>query len=191
MNRDRRTYFRIDEHVALSFEPVSAQTAAERSADEFFPGSAVLRLHAELKRVDAEAAQLILPVKEQSRALGDYLHLLDRKIELLTQHLMADQQKVPLKPRPVNLSDNGIAFGNPEPLESGQHLALHITFLPSHAGVVLFAEVVRCEPDPINGWQIAAEFQHITSQQQQLISQQIMRAQLAEKRRQHDEDGLH
>src|SRR5690625_7275239 len=77
--------------------------------------------------------------------------------------------------REVNLSEGGVAFSNPTAIEEGQFLALHLLFLPSYAGVVLFAQVVRCEAQHNGQFNIGANFHKASSAQKQFLSQQIMR----------------
>ena len=139
------------------------------------------------KKIDNENAQLLHQIKDVSRPLAEYLHNQNRKIELLGQELMAEQKPQPPSKtiRQVNLSEGGIAFGSTNAINAGQLIALRLVFLPSNAGLILFAKVIRCDASDGGEFQIAAKFHQINDIQQQLIGQQIMRAQMAEKRRAH------
>lgn len=182
---ERRSFFRIDETIALEFKPVDASTANQAQPEALFSNANSLKLYAELKKIDAENAQYMFQIKELSRPLAEYLHNLNRKIELLGQQLMADQKPLPQSKtlKQVNLSEGGIAFGSATAAKIDDFISMRIVFLPSNAGLILFAKVIRCEPTPTGEYQIAAKFHRITDLQQQLIGQQIMRAQMAEKRR--------
>jgi hypothetical protein len=185
---ERRSYFRIDESIALEFKIVDETTANKGQAEALFGNANSLKLYSELKKIDADNAQFLFQIKEISRPLAEYLHNLNRKIELLGQVLMTDQKPLPPSKtiRQVNLSEGGIAFGSASALNAGDHIGLRIVFLPSNAGLILFAKIIRCEPSHTGEFQIAAKFHHINDVQQQLIGQQIMRAQMAEKRRLQD-----
>jgi len=182
---ERRSFFRIDETIALEFRNVDEPTANKTQPEALFSNANSLKLYSELKKIDAENAQFLFQIKELSRPLAEYLHNLNRKIELLGQQLMTDQKPSPPSKtlRQVNLSEGGIAFGSSNSVNAGDFIALRIVFLPSNAGLILFARVIRCEPSNTGEFQIAAKFHRITDVQQQLIGQQIMRAQMAEKRR--------
>lgn len=182
---ERRSFFRIDESIALECKLIDASAVKAGQPEAFFNNSHSLKLYSELKKIDSENIQYLHDIKEISRTLGEYLHNLNRKIELLGQELMAEQMPQPPSKilKQVNLSEGGISFGSSNAIAAGQFIALHIIFLPSHAGLVLFAKVIRCEPDTDGEFQIAAGFYNIDETQQQLIGQQIMRAQMAEKRR--------
>lgn len=182
---ERRSYFRIDETIALEFKEVDEPTANRSQPEALFSNANSLKLYSELKKIDAENAQFLFQIKELSRPLAEYLHNLNRKMELLGQQLMADQKPVsPSKTiKQVNLSEGGIAFGSSSSLKADDFIALRIVFLPSNAGLILFAKIIRCEASNAGEFQVAAKFHRITDVQQQLIGQQIMRAQMAEKRR--------
>lgn len=181
---ERRSYFRIDETIALECKLID-QSDLKSPAEAFFNNTRSLKLYSELKKIDSENTQFLHQIKELSRPLAEYLHNQNRKIELLSQELMAEQ-----KPQPpsktiklVNLSEGGISFGSTNAIELSRYIVLHMIFLPSNAGLVLFAKVIRCDPTKNGEFQIAAGFYNIHETQQQLIGQQIMRAQMAEKRR--------
>jgi hypothetical protein len=182
---ERRSFFRIDESIALELKVVTEQIVKDNQPESLFSNAGSLKLYSELRKIDNDNSQLLHQIKELSRPLAEYLHNLNRKIELLGQELMADQKPQPPSKtiRQVNLSEGGIAFGSNTDVPAGQFIALRLVFLPSNAGLVLFAKIIRCEPNNSGEFQIAAKFLHINDIQQQLIGQQIMRAQMAEKRR--------
>lgn len=187
---ERRSFFRIDETIALEFKSIDELTATKTQPDVLFSNANSLKLYSELKKIDADNAQFLFQIKELSRPLAEYLHNLNRKIELLGQELMADQKPLPPSKtiKQVNLSEGGIAFGSTNELVAGSYIGLRIVFLPSNSGLILFAKIIRCEPSNTGEFQIAAKFHRISDLQQQLIGQQIMRAQMAEKRRLHEND---
>lgn len=182
---ERRSYFRMDETIALEFKATDEITANKNQPETQFGNANSLKLYSELKKIDSDNAQFLFQIKELSRPLAEYLYNLNRKIELIGQELMAEQKPTPPSKtiKQVNLSEGGIAFGSDTLLKAGDYISLRIVFLPSNAGLVLFAKIIRCEPDKTGEYQVAAKFHRITDLQQQLIGQQIMRAQMAEKRR--------
>lgn len=182
---ERRSYFRIDESIALEYKEVDEQTANNGEAESLYHDAADSKLYAELKKIDSDTAQLLYQIKDSNRALGEYLYNINRKIELLSQRLMAEHRPPALTriTRQVNLSEGGIAFGCEKPIASNTFIAMRLTFLPSYAGLILFAKVIRCELGSAGDYQIAAKFHRTNNSQQQVIGQQIMRAQMADKRR--------
>jgi hypothetical protein len=181
---ERRSYFRIDETIALEFKKVDEITANTAVPELQFPKTASLQLFNELRKIDQDNAHLFHLIKDGNRALGEYLHNLNRKIDLISQQLMADYKPLPPSKtiKQVNLSEGGIAFGSSEEVKADDFIVIRLVFLPSNAGMVIFAKVVRVEPNK-GEYQLAARFHRINDAQQQLIGQQIMRSQMAEKRK--------
>lgn len=187
---ERRLYFRIDDYVDIEYLTVDEQTRQRAPAEHLFPGSGALKTYAELKRIDSEATQLFYQIKDKDRQIADYLYLLNRKIDLLGQELISEPRRhrsaSSQNDQRVSISEGGVAFTHTRPIETGQLLALNLTFLPTYVGLALYAHVTRCEPVHTGLYEIAAEFESLSETQQQLLSQQIMRVQLAEKRRHQD-----
>jgi hypothetical protein len=187
---ERRSYFRIDESIALEYRAVDEATATRGDVDKVYPDSDSIALYSELKKIDSDNAQLLFQLKNGNRALGDYLHNLNRKIDLLSQRILAEHKPPALThiTRQVSLSEGGIAFGSAKPIAANAYIALRLTFLPSYAGLIIFAKVIRCELCKAGDYQIAAKFYRARDSQLQIIGQQIMRAQLADRRQQHAKD---
>jgi hypothetical protein len=183
---ERRSFFRIDESIAVEYREVDESTANREEAESIYPDSGSIALHGELKKIDSDNAQLLYQLKNGNRALGDYLHNLNRKIELLAQRLMAEHKPPALTDitRQVSLSEGGIAFGSAKPIAQNSYVALRLTFLPSYAGLIVFAKIIRCELCKAGDYQIAAKFHHARETQLRIIGQQIMRAQMADRRQQ-------
>lgn len=186
---ERRSFFRINENIALEYREVDDAVALHGEPEQLYADAVTSGLHAELKKIDSENAALLFQLKNENRTLGEYLHNLNRKIDVLGQQLMSEHMPPALTqlPSQVNLSEGGIAFGSVKPITQNSYIALRMTFLPGHAGVIVFARVVRCEPGESGDYQIAATFIRVKDAQLQVIGQQIMRAQMAD-RRQHIRD---
>lgn len=187
---ERRSYFRIDESIAVEYKAVDEQTANAGEAERVYPDSAAIALQAELKKIDSDNGQLLYQLKNTNRALGDYLHNLNRKIELLAQQLLTEHKPPALTDitRQVSLSEGGIAFGSAKPIAQHTYVALRLTFLPSYVGLIIFAKIIRCELCKAGDYQIAAKFYRPRDAQLRIIGQQIMRAQMADRRQQQAQD---
>ncbi len=189
-NRERRSFFRINQDIVLDYRVVEAYTANHEDAGSLFQASPLSELLSALRRIDAESGQLLHSITENNRQIADYLGNINRKIELLTQHmLMQDSGNQQLVTTSVNLSEGGIAFATEKPVYKGSFLALRLLFLPSYVSVVVFAQVVRSETGKDERHQLAAKFHRLQEQQAQVLSRQIMQAQLEAKRRRQQASG--
>ncbi len=199
---ERRALFRINEQLLLNYCVVTSDDL-NKPIDNFFPESQTIALLAEFQQLDHDAKQLLRTISEQQRQVGEYLSILNRKVELLAQQLLSsDTQASDEDKIQVNISESGIAFNCQQAVAPGSHLALQLTFLPQHIGIQLFAKVIRCdaidkqpkETQPTGGdntaelsaspsYRLAVEFHAVDDAQRQLLAKQIMQAQLAAKRR--------
>lgn len=189
---ERRSYFRIDENIALEYREVDEQTAKQAEPESLYPDSTTSNLYSELKKIDSENSQLLYQLKADNRALGEYLHNLNRKLDFLAQQIMAEHKPTALTTitRQVNLSEGGIAFGSAKSIAQNSYVALRLTFLPSHASLIIFAKIIRCELCKAGDYQIAAKFYRAKDSQLQIVGQQIMRAQMADRRQQQAKQQL-
>ena len=182
---ERRSFFRINQDIVLDYRTVAADVAERGDIDGLFPPSRTTDLLSGLRQVDSESSQLLHSITENNRQIADYLGKLNKKLELLTQHILTAEGHQPqLNTTRVNLSEGGIAFSTAKPVYKGSYIALRLMFLPSYISVVLFARVVRSDSNGDDGHQLAARFHRLQEQQAQILSRQIMQAQQAAKRRQ-------
>ena len=181
---DKRSFFRVKSELALSYHSVDAYSAENHHIEEEFPqDSNSLTLFAELKRIDSEASGLLMQIAEHSRATADYLALQHKKLDLITHQLVSEQyMDSGISPSHVNLSAGGMAFKSQKPLYKGSYLALRLLFTNSFTVIACFARVIRCDKTNDNQHQIAVKFFRLAEPQQQLLSKQIMQAQMNAKR---------
>lgn len=186
MTSERRSYFRIDSEIALSFHSIDNYTLENSSPEEQFPeDQSSLQWLTELRRLDHEASAHLSAISELSRPLADYLHILNKKVDLIAQQSQnSDPSSKSLLPAHVNLSEGGIAFKSRKALYKGSHLALRLRFLNSYSTLLCFASVVRCDSSEADVYKVACRFRKLTGSQRELLAKNIMQAQMAARRRQ-------
>ncbi len=175
---ERREYFRIDVEARVDVAEPDSPAPLEHDPAGYFSQSGVLHTLAELKKLDTEAMQVQQQIKDNDRALGEYLHLLSRKVDILALYCLNTNAESLGDNQKVTISEGGLDFNHGQNIKSGAPIALMLVFSQPTMAIALHARVVRCEPDPTTGFTIAAEFQYQNSAQRQQISQQIMRAQM-------------
>ncbi|WP_339615470.1 PilZ domain-containing protein [uncultured Gilvimarinus sp.] len=182
---ERRDYFRLTLNAIVELKALAAKPLVTSGADatSHFTSSRILQTMAELKRLELDGGQLQQQIKDADRALGEYLNILTRKIDVLAQFCLSSQVTDYASAQAIELSEGGLMFHHSEPLPEHQWLALMLSFESPLMATALHAQVIRCEPDRGNGYLIAAEFLYLNAAERQQISQQIMRAQLESARR--------
>lgn len=181
---DKRSFFRVKSELALSYHTVDVFTAENSPIEEQFPeDSSNLTLFSELKRIDSESSALLTQVAEQSRPTADYLSLINKKLDLITQQLVAEQYlDSNINPSHVNISEGGAAFKSQKSIYKGSHIALRLLFTSTFTVIATFARVIRCDKLKDDSYQIAVKFSKLNTPQQELLAKHIMQAQLQAKR---------
>ena len=187
-DNERRQFFRTGCDVLLDVKPVDKETAEKTSAEEIFSDGNDFTLLGEFQQLDQHCLQLSANLGKLDKNLLDYLSLTQRKINQLSQIVMARLPDLNALPRQrVEISENGVSFCGDRFFYLDSILALRLVFLPDYQSVVLFGKVVRCEQGaaraattPMAGrdlYHIAAHFLPLTESSRRVIAQQVLKAQ--------------
>lgn len=133
MASDKRSYFRIDDYLKMTWRPVGSEPTKS-------PGA----LEAELEDINDQLNDLIAVVFQSSPAMGEALGFLNRKIDLLVQRDTKDSA-MPQTVR-VNLSGSGIGFVWHEPAIADSEIDMVLVLEPSGVSVRVRGTVVECSP---------------------------------------------
>lgn len=187
-NDNRRNYFRVNHDVIFECRSVDTYCAAHGEPESAFDDSTATGLTAELRRIDREAAKTLKALADRDPILSNYLHLLTKKVDLVARHtLVAAAMPEPHGTKRINLSESGLAFNSDKAFYKGKFLAIRLLFLPSYVPMTAFAEVVRCQSKPTEDGQetyhVAARFHRLPSADRQELTRQIMKAQVAHRRK--------
>ncbi|WP_461520255.1 PilZ domain-containing protein [Porticoccus sp.] len=139
---DRRNYYRINDHVGLSYSVLNGTDTKPQTHGEH-PQILLATLLSEIDREFNQVTNLLWQENPlQAKALG----LLNKKLSLVTEALTnkngvsADR----FEEVQVNISGSGMAFDSPIRLEKGMRLLLSLTLKPSNSLIKLHAFVVDC-----------------------------------------------
>ncbi|MCY1213349.1 PilZ domain protein [compost metagenome] len=177
---DRREYYRIEDTIALEFQPLKqGETADASGADS---ASQLFGLLSELHLMDFESQHLLRHIHERDRTLASYLKVINKRIDLLGQALAQSLLRDIGPARQVTLSEGGISFGSAQPLEPGTHLAIKLVLMPQALGMLLRAVVVHSQPREDGQFEIGTEFEAPTDAQRQLLARHILQKQAQQRR---------
>lgn len=176
---ERRQHFRIDDNVWFEYkilEPGSCYSDSSLEDDLLNQaGLRYIETSRYFKSIDFELSELTQAIGLREPALAHYLNLLNAKIDHLTHHLcMSDQ--APL--RKVNISLGGMAFKSKENIPKHSYLKLVIYTKPKMIPIIVNAMVVYSEHQGPSCYRTAVQFENLTVEQEQLLSQHIMYAQV-------------
>lgn len=182
--QEKRSFFRVDQELVLDYKVVDAYTAENETAEEQFDDPMPMHLFSKMNQLDRQAHQLFQVITKDNKNVADYLKIINKKISLLSQEIIASYSPTKMATTKVNISEAGMGFIAEKPIYKGSHIALRMVFLPDYSGLSCFSEVVRCESMKGELHHIAVKFQALNESDQQILSKQIMQVQLAAKRNQ-------
>lgn len=177
--QERRQHFRIEDQIYFEYkilEPGNCYSD-QSLTDELLgqAGQRYLETSRYFQSLDYELAELTQSIGLKEPALAHYLNLLNAKIDHLTRYLtMGEKTEL----RKVNISLGGMAFKSREKIHEKTYLKVVIYTKPKMVPIVVNAMVVYSEPTEPAQYRTAIQFENMTSEQEQLLSQHIMYAQV-------------
>lgn len=192
---NRRSYFRIDDSVLLTYRQVPEEELLESLSNlEETVGDAFI-LAASFANISRATRPLNRQARRELPAVANYLNVLERKIDILARIILTQQMGVEEEQTSeVNLSAGGLEFQAGEPLPVDSTLEIRLVVFPSRIGILAGGRVLRCESgnnehDPVS-YTIALEFTHLRESDRQLIIKHMLNKQSMQlrQRRSHEED---
>lgn len=176
---ERRQHFRIDDEVYFEYKVIEPRTfnSDKLLTDELLgnSGQRFLETTRYFQSLDYELAKLTQALALKEPAIAHYLNLLNAKIDYLMRHLSIGEKKPKHK---VNISLGGMAFESKTKIKEKTPLKIVIYTKPKMIPIILNAIVVYSQYLPNHCYRIAVQFETLTPEQEQLLSQHIMLAQV-------------
>lgn len=176
-NQERRRYFRIVDQVAISYRLLSEEEGVATGVGINSPAALIVQLE---NQISASLETL----RSAQPQVHELLELFNRKINLvlsLDDSISPPDSEQQKRSQQVNISACGIAFPSHEQLRPNDKILLDLTLFPSNVCLKLVAVVIRCEPlsEPIgeDAHMIRADFVDITSNEQEVLVQHVIKRQ--------------
>ncbi|HRD70457.1 MAG: PilZ domain-containing protein [Legionella sp.] len=176
---ERRQHFRIDDHIYFDYRVVApGEFCSDLSITNQLLGTngqKYMEAAQYFQNIDYELSELTQAIGIKEPALAHYLNLLNAKIDYLSrQMLMAGKIQL----RKVNISLGGMAFKTPELLKEKTNLKIVIYTKPKMIPIILDAMVVYSQYQSEGNYRTSVAFDGLTADQEQLLSQHILQAQV-------------
>lgn len=176
---ERRQHFRIDDQLYFDYKILEAGSiCSDKSiAEELLGqnGQRYLETTQYFQSLDYELSELTQSIALKEPTIAHYLNLLNAKIDHLAHHLLVGE-KIHL--RKVNISLGGMAFKTKERIKEKTRVKIVIYTKPKMIPIILDTIVVYSQYFNENSYRTAVQFEQLTSEQEQLLSQHIMLAQV-------------
>lgn len=187
---DKRHFFRINDSVNLSHRFVDeAQTKQNLQATSSLLDNCSLSSALEL--IAEESTVLHSKLEKIHSDFADYLKLLDIKIDLIAQAVVAlspSEDVSANETRNANVSVSGLGFESNEALKAGQFLEIKMLLVHSTVVIVTYAKVIYCEknPDSYSSYPyfVGVDFVNMKENDRDLLSKHVAKKQLQQIRQQ-------
>ncbi len=183
---DRRKYFRVACDATIEIKPRTDDPADSGKINDLFTLSKWFNLRAAMSSLDLEANHLIRQISENDKNIGQFLQIINQKVNLLAniivENQQADEQDTVTR---INISEGGIATPYPLSFEEDSLVAAKVTLLPDGLGLLLPCRIKACQKtdsDPL--YQLNLGFENLDQSVQQIVSRFLakeQRRQLAKK----------
>ncbi|STX50765.1 type IV pilus assembly PilZ [Legionella busanensis] len=176
---ERRQHFRIDDEIYFEYKVIEPGDFSSDKAltDELLgqSGQRYLETTRYFQSLDYELSKLTQTLAMKEPAIAHYLNLLNAKIDYLMRHLSIAEKTPQHK---VNISLGGMAFYSKTKIKEHTSLKLVIYTKPKMVPIIVNAVVVYSQYSNNNNYRTAVQFDGLTKEQEQLLSQHIMLAQV-------------
>lgn len=176
---ERRQHLRVDDHLYFDYRIInpgefcSDLTLTNQLLGD--SGQKYLEATQYFQNIDYELAELTQAIAIKEPALAHYLNLVNAKIDYLARQILMTGT---LQLRKVNISLGGMSFKTKELLKEQAHIKLVVYTKPKMVPIILDGVVVYCQYQSDANYRTSVEFNELTSEQQQLLSQHILLAQV-------------
>jgi len=175
---NRRQYFRIEDKASVEV----AKLEGDYTAAEYFELNPEFGLISEFQLLDVESKHLLRAVTDKDKNLGQFLKVMNKKLDSLSRVLALNNQSIPKDSvKEINLSEGGLSIPSPHAIEENQRVAIKLILLPSYSGLLLEGKILSCAnlstPNKKTAYELHIEFTDISEAHQQLIARHIMRIQ--------------
>ena len=180
---DKRQFFRIQQNVILNFKAVSTDIVHQGDAEQHFSYSTNYRTLVKFQQLDDESTAIMHNIRKNDPDLGRYLETLNKKVNLLSQQLLAQEtvtedQQITGR---VSLSQGGIAFTSSYSLNIESWIAVKLVFLPEYHSIISYAQITRSQKLDGGRYLLGACFYQLNDEEQRIIAKQVIDTQIIQK----------
>ncbi len=184
-DEERRRFFRIEDEICLEVSVVTEQEYDNALQELTKVQQSPFALSATFASINHAHLPMMNSIRSSFPEIAQYLDLMNKKIDNLSQHILDEELPCSDKNmQKVNLSASGIAFDSTQAYSMNQPLMLRMVLLPEKIGLEVFGRVVNTQsfPDSGNSVHISVDFEHIRTDDQELMIKHNLNKQMQELR---------
>ncbi len=177
---EKRKYFRIDDMAFLSYRVVSWAEVRESQKPKPSEHVSNLTFKANLDRLSRELQPLHNVIKLSNSNVATYLGVLDKKINLLSDYLIVDNEvDISVEPQEVNIGGGGLSFISDKSLSIDAMLELTMKLVPEDMVIHSYAKVITCcavdrKKDEKIRYRVGVKFELMDEDVRDLITRHVL-----------------
>ncbi len=176
---ERRQHFRVDDHVYFDYRIIGPGEFCSDLAitNELLGESGQKYMEAAqyFQNIDYELAELTQAIGIKEPALAHYLNLLNAKIDYISRQIVMEGK---FQMRKANISLGGMTFKTNELIKERTNLKMVIYTKPKMIPIIVDAMVICSQYHNESHYRTSVTFNELTPEQEQLLSQHILQAQV-------------
>lgn len=182
-NNREHASFRIDDDIYLDYQQVESDELAPAWRHDT---SHICEELIHLREISLQSGHILANIRKHHPDIGNYLALLDKKIEILSQLAGAIALGGKVKPdHRVTLGSDGMLFETDTMMAEGCPLRLKVVLFPSHLCLHLQSRVVACESRGA-GYRMEVKFEGLGETEQEALIRHLLEKQSAQLRRERE-----
>lgn len=180
--QERRQHFRIDDKVYMDYRIISSN---ELQSEDYIEKDLMCHSNQQyldtaryFEEIDRELAQVSQTIALTDPTTAHYLNLINAKVDYISRNLLIGES---ISLRKVNISLGGIRFNGHENIKEETLLKIVLYTKPKMIPIIVNASCIKSTPYKDDFYTISCQFMDMTLEQEQLLAQHIMHAQIKEK----------
>jgi hypothetical protein len=179
---ERRQYFRIEDRIYFNYRILGSGDACSDSTitNQLLgeQGKKFMEATQYFHDIDAQLTELTQKIALEQPGLAHYLNLLNTKIDYLSCRMLMEDNVGLHK---VNISLGGIAFKTPELVKERTYIKIVLYARPKMSPLIIDGQVIYSQYQSERHYRTSIQFNSLTPEQEQLLAQHILLAQVKNK----------
>lgn len=176
---DMRKYFRVNDMVSFSYKVLSWADARLLQENTIKKPMHRFMIKTNLERLSRELQPLHKVINSSNSNVAQYLATLDKKISLLSECLLEDDEDdSEIEVQEVNIGGGGLMFFSEKAINVGAMIETKMRLMPEDRKIFSYARVVSCsrleDQGPCQGYKIAVEFKFMDDDVRDLITRHVL-----------------
>lgn len=171
---ERRQHFRIEDHIYFEYKILKQGICcSEKDITGLLDHNEhrYLETTQYFQTLNAELADMTQTLATKDPTIAHYLNLINAKVDYLARQLLLGEK---INLRKVNISLGGMSFKTKEKIEEKTPMKIIIYTKPKMIPIVVNAIAVYNHCLDVSIYRTAVQFENLTLEQEQLLSQHIL-----------------